>query len=250
MSIRSAEGARVVAIIQARVGSTRLSGKVLLDLAGEPMLVRVVNRSRRATMLQELVVATTTRPADGAIVELCAARGWPCFRGSEDDVLDRYYQAAMQYQADVVVRITSDCPMIEPKIVDWVVREFFDKGPLDYATNTLLPRTFPQGLDVEVVAFDALERAWREDDNRAWREHVTPYIYRHPEKFALRAVVNDKDYSHMRWTLDTVDDLTFMRKIYDYFGHDAFSWQDVLSTLEEHPDWLEINRHVAQKEVP
>lgn len=242
--------ARVVAIIQARMGSTRLPGKVLLDLAGEPMLVRVVNRSRRATTLQDVVVATTTRPADGAIVELCAERGWPCFRGGEDDVLDRYYRAAMRHQVDVVVRITSDCPLVEPEIVDWIVREFLEKRPLDYASNTLSPRTFPQGLDVEVMAFDALERAWREDDNPAWREHVTPYIYRHPEKFALTAVMNDKDYSHMRWTVDTVDDLAFVRKVYDYFGHDAFSWQDVLSTLEEHPEWLEINRHVAQKEVP
>jgi len=250
MSIRRMGRARVVAIIQARMGSTRLPGKVLLDLAGEPMLARVVKRSQRATMLQEVMVATTTRPADEAIVELCAEHGWPCFRGSEDDVLDRYYRAAKDHRADVVVRITSDCPLIEPEIVDCIAQEFFEKGPLDYASNTLPPRTFPLGLDVEVMAFDALERAWREDDSHAWREHVTPYIYRHPEKFALRAVVNDKDYSHMRWTVDTVDDLAFVRRIYDYFGHDAFSWQDVLSTLEEHPEWLEINRHVVQKKVP
>jgi spore coat polysaccharide biosynthesis protein SpsF len=244
------EGARVVAIVQARMGSTRLPGKVLLDLAGEPMLARVVNRGQRATTLQGVVVATTTKPADEAIVELCAAHGWPCFRGSEDDVLDRYYRAAMQHQADVVVRITSDCPLIEPEIVDWIVGEFFEKGPLDYASNTLPPRTFPLGLDVEVIAFNALERAWRKDNNRAWREHVTPYIYRHPGKFALRAVVNNMDLSLMRWTVDTVDDLVFVRKIYDYFGQDAFSWQDVLRVLDEHPEWLAINQHVAQKEVP
>jgi len=242
--------AKVIAIIQARMGGARLPGKVLLDLAGEPMLARVVNRSRRATMPEEVVVATTTRPADEAIVELCAARGWPCFRGSEDDVLDRYYQAAIRYQADVVARITADCPLIEPEIVDWVVQEFFEEGPLDYASNTLPPRTFPRGLDVEVVTFDALERAWREDDSQAWREHVSPYIYRHPEKFALRAVVNNVDLSSMRWTVDTPEDLAFVRQIYDYFGHDRFSWCEVLAVLEDHPECLEINQRVAQKVVP
>jgi spore coat polysaccharide biosynthesis protein SpsF len=240
---------RVVAIIQARMGSTRLPGKVLLGLAGEPMLARVVNRSQRAEMLDDVVVATTTKPADEAIVELCAARGWPCFRGSEDDVLDRYYRAAVRYQADVVVRITSDCPLIEPEIVDRIVREFLENGPLDYASNRLPPRTFPRGQEVDVVAFDALEVAWREDDNPAWREHVTPYIYRHPEKFRIRAVVNDVDYSSMRWTVDTSEDLDFARRIYNHFGHDRFSWQEVLAVLERHPEWLEINRHVVQKEV-
>lgn len=244
------ERPKVVAIIQARMGSTRLPGKVLLDLAGEPMLARVVNRSRRAKTLQETVVATTMKPEDEAIVELCAERGWPYFRGSEDDVLDRYYRAAMQYQADVVVRITSDCPLIEPEIVDWVVQEFLEEKPLDYASNVLPPRTFPRGLDVEVMAFDALECAWREDNYPAWREHVTPYVYRHPGRFALRAVVNNVDLSSMRWTVDTPDDLTFARCIYDYFGHDRFSWWEVLAVLEHHPEWLEINQQVVQKEMP
>ena len=244
------EGARVVAIIQAHMGSTRLPGKVLLDLAGEPMLARVVNRSRRATTLQDVVVATTTRPADEAIVELCAARGWPCFRGSADDVLDRYYWAAMQHQADVVVRITSDCPLIEPEIVDRVVREFLDLQPgVDYACNLLPQRTFPQGLDTEVMRFDVLERTWHEDLNIAWREHVTPYIQRNPDLFCIHGVMNEADYSHMRWTVDIPEDLAFVRCIYDYFGHDRFSWQEVLAVLEEHPEWLEINRHVKQKVI-
>jgi len=240
---------RTVAIIQARMGSTRLPGKVLLDLAGEPMLARVVNRTRRATTLHELVVATTTEPADEPIVELCATRGWPCFRGSEEDVLDRYYQAANKHRADVVVRITSDCPLIEPEIVNFVVQEFVEKGPLDYVSNTLPPRNFPRGLDVEVMSFKALERTWCEDDNPAWREHVTPYIYLHPERFAFRAVMNDRDYSYMRWTVDTAEDLAFVRRIYDHFGHDYFSWREVLAVLDEHPEWLEINRAVRQKEV-
>jgi spore coat polysaccharide biosynthesis protein SpsF len=240
---------KIVAIIQARMGSTRLPGKVLLDLAGEPMLGRVVNRTQRATTLREVVVATTVEPDDESIVQLCAARDWPCFRGSEEDVLDRYYLAAKEYRANVVVRITSDCPLIEPEIVDLVVQEFCEKGALDYVSNTLPPRNFPRGLDVEVMSFEALERAWHEDKNPVWREHVTPYIYRNPEKFTLRAVVNNEDYSHMRWTVDTPEDLAFVRRVYDNFGHNHFSWHEVLVLLEGHSEWLKINQNVVQKKV-
>ena len=241
---------KVVAIIQARIGSTRLPGKVLLDLAGKPMLARCVNRTRRAQTLDEVVVATTEQPTDEAIVRLCAERGCPCFRGSEDDVLDRYYRAAVEHQADVVVRITSDCPLIEPDIIDRVVQQFLDLQPeVDYACNTLPRRTFPRGLDTEVMRFDVLEQAWREDNNPAWREHVTPYIQRNPDLFRIHGVVNEVDYSHIRWTVDTSEDLAFVRCIYNHFGHDRFSWREVLAVLGQHLEWLEINRHVQQKVV-
>jgi spore coat polysaccharide biosynthesis protein SpsF len=240
----------VVAIIQARMGSTRLPGKVLEDLAGEPVLARCVNRTRQARTLHQVVVATTIHPADDAIVRLCAGRGWLCFRGNEEDVLDRYYQAAVAHQADVVVRITSDCPLIEPEVVDRVIRKFLDRQPgLDYAANTLPPRTFPRGLDVEVIRFDALECAWHEDQNPAWREHVTPYIYRNPERFSLCGVANDVDYSSMRWTVDTPEDLALVRCIYEHLRHDPFSWYEVLTLLEAHPEWLDMNRNVQQKVV-
>jgi len=239
----------VVAIIQARTGSTRLPGKVLEDLAGEPMLARVVDRTRRAKTLDATVVATTIQPVDDAIVRLCKERGWPFFRGSEEDVLDRYYHAASAFRANVVVRITSDCPLIEPEIVDRVVNEFLSHYPeVEYVSNSL-QRTFPLGLDVEVMSFGALKKAWQEDNNPAWREHVTPYIWHHPQKFKIRNVANDMDYSHMRWTVDTIEDLTFVRKIYNYFQNDTFSWREVLHLLEMHPEWLEINRHVQQKAV-
>ena len=241
---------RVVAIVQARMGSTRLPSKVLEDLAGEPMLARVVSRTRRAKTLDITMVATTTQPVDDAIVRLCEERGWPFFRGSEEDLLDRYYQAASAFRADVVVRITSDCPLIEPEIVDRVVNEFLSYYPeVEYVSNNL-ERTFPRGLDVEVMSFDALEKAWQEDCNPVWREHVTPYLRRHPKKFRTRNVANDIDYSYMRWTVDTIEDLTFVRKIYNHFQSDNFSWKDVLNLLETHPEWLEINRHVQQKAVP
>jgi spore coat polysaccharide biosynthesis protein SpsF len=232
----------VVAIIQARMGSTRLPGKVLLDLAGEPMLVRDMNRLARAEMLDEVVIATTVEPADDAIVDLCQEHDWHYFRGSEADVLDQYYRTAQEYQADVVVRVTSDCPLIEPQVVDRVVREFLKRqSEIDYAANTLQPRTFPRGLDTEVVRFDALERAWR--------EHVTRYIRGHPELFKSYGVLSEEALSYMRWTVDTSEDLALVRRIYEHFGHDRFSWREVLALLEQYPEWLAINRDVQQKAI-
>jgi spore coat polysaccharide biosynthesis protein SpsF len=213
------------------------------------VLVRCVERARRATTLDRVVVATTEESADDAVVALCDERGYPCTRGSQDDVLDRYYRAAQHHNADVVVRITSDCPLIEPEIIDRVMQAFHT-NPCDYASNILLLRTYPRGLDLEVFSFDALSRAWHEDHNPAWREHVTPYIYRHPELFKLHAISNDVDYSHMRWTVDTPEDLAFVQKIYAAFnGRDDFSWRDVLRVLEQHPDWLDINRDIQQKKA-
>lgn len=239
---------KIVAIIQARMGSTRLPGKVLMDLAGEPMLARVVNRCLRAATLHEVVVAATTQPADEAIAKLCAERTWPCFRGSEDDVLDRYYRAALEHKADVVVRITSDCPLIDPAVVDLVVREFIRRQPeVAYASNVVSSRTFPRGLDTEVMQFAALERAWKEDNNPAWREHVTPYLSEVEGRFPVHCVTNEGDYSSQRWTVDTPEDFELVQLIYKHFGHDRFSWREVLAILEQHPEWLEINRHIVQK---
>lgn len=241
---------KAVAVIQARMGSTRLPGKVLLDLAGEPMLARVVNRVQRARRLDQVVVAASNEPADDAIGDLCRARGWLCVRGSQDDVLDRYYQAALTVQAGALARITADCPLVEPEVIDLVVGEFLAAQPAaDYASNVLSPRTYPRGLDIEVIRFEALARAWREDDNPAWREHVTPYLYRHPERFRLHRVANAVDLSQLRWTVDTADDLELVRRIYGAFAGDQFGWREVLALLDQHPQWLAINRDVEQKAV-
>lgn len=246
--LRVQRGMRVVAIIQARTGSTRLPNKVLFDLAGEPMLVRVVRRVRRAKRLDQVVVATTEEPADDAIAACCTQHGWPCFRGSRDDLLDRYYQAARQYGAEVIVRITSDCPMIDPGLIDRVVEAFLARQPgVHYAANSMPHKTFPRGLDTEAIRFDALERAWHEDDNPAWREHATCYIYRHPERFNLHCVVADGDYGWMRWTVDTPEDWQFVLRVYEHFGHDRFTWRDAVELLQECPGLLEINAHVRQK---
>ncbi len=240
---------KTVAIVQARLGSTRLPGKVLLPLLGEPVLTRVMRRTARAQRLSEVVVATTVDPSDDPIVDLARSEGWPVVRGSTDDLLDRYMVAARAHEADVVVRITSDCPLIDPDVIDRTVLAF-EAGDWDYASNSMEPRTFPRGLDVEVVARDALARAWREDADPAWREHATPYIYRHPERFRLLAVPASEDHSDHRWSIDTPEDYELVRRIYEALGRDDFAWREALAVVEAHPAWMELNRDVAQKVVP
>jgi spore coat polysaccharide biosynthesis protein SpsF len=240
---------KIVAIIQARMGSTRLPGKVMVKLAGEPMLVRVMNRVNRAKTLDEVVVATTSKCDDDVIVDLCKARRWSFFRGSELDVLDRYYHTAKEYNADVIVRITSDCPMIDPILIDRIVNEYINCQPDINYVGIGLKQTFPRGLSAEVFGFGALDRAWKEDNEMRFREHVTQYIIRHPELFSRRNVSNSEDLSYMRWTVDTIEDLTFVRKIFTHFGHDEFSWIDVIEVLKINPDWVKINAHIEQKSV-
>lgn len=237
---------RVVAVIQARMGSTRLPGKVLRDIDGETMLSRVVHRVRRATLLNDVVIATSVRPADEAVVAEATRLGVSVFRGSEDDVLDRYYQAALAYKAEVVVRITSDCPLVDPTIIDVVVRTFLRASP-DYASNTLV-RTYPRGLDVEVMSMPALAVAWREANKPYHRTHVTPYIYESPSLFRLLSIIGSTNYSCHRWTVDTLEDLEFVRRVYGQLDHnDSFGWQDVLNLCEREPALMELNRYTEQK---
>jgi spore coat polysaccharide biosynthesis protein SpsF len=237
---------KVVAIIQARMGSTRLPGKVLMDMGGKTVLARVVSRLRRATLLHELVVATTDSVADDAIVRECDRLGVLFFRGSENDVLDRYYQAARMCAAEIVVRITSDCPVIDCQPVDEAIR-FFQQEHADYASN-VFPRTYPRGIDTEVFTTAALEQAWRDAHEPYEREHVTPYFYEHPELFRLASLRARIDYSRYRWTLDTAEDLELLRTIYARFDErDHFSWDDVIQLMEREPGLAELNSHVAQK---
>jgi spore coat polysaccharide biosynthesis protein SpsF len=237
---------RVVAIIQARMGSTRLPGKVLLDLEGETVLARVVNRLRRTRLVDELLVATTDRAGDDAIVKECRGLSIPVSRGDQDDVLDRYFRAAQLAKAEVVVRITSDCPLIDPEITDKTIAAFLAAVP-DYASNALV-RTYPRGLDTEVISAAALGRAWQQARKPYEREHVTPYIYEHPAEFKLLPVTEDGDYSGHRWTVDTPQDLEFVRAIYARLKDNLmFNWRDVLDLLDREPALLELNRSVMQK---
>jgi spore coat polysaccharide biosynthesis protein SpsF len=232
------------------MGSARLPGKVMMDLSGEPMLAHVVERVSRARTIDAVVVATTVNPDDDAIVDLCRNRGWHSYRGSEHDVLDRYHSAALEYEADMVVRITSDCPVIDPELVDYVVSEFVRLQPeIDYASNTLDPHTYPRGLDTEILRFDVLEKVWGLAKEQPSREHVTLYIYRHPEMFRLHGVYGKEDYSGRRWTVDTPEDLELIRLLFDYFGNNTFSWRQILEVLETHPHWQAINSGIVQKRV-
>jgi len=239
---------RTVAIIQARMGSTRLPGKVLKNLCGETVLSRVVKRTRRARLLDEVVVATTDRAGDDPIVAECGRDWVPCFRGDEADVLDRYYRAAQQFTADAIVRITSDCPLIDPELIDATVRAFLDEKP-DYATNSLVI-TYPRGLDVEVLTAEALARAWLEAKDSYQRTHVTPYLYEHPKQFKIVSLTSEENLGHYRWTLDTPEDWELVETIYKRFsGHDDFGWLDVLALLDREPELTELNVHVQQKTI-
>ena len=238
----------VGAIVQARMGSTRLPGKALLDIAGMSMLARVVDRTSRARTIDRVIVATTTKMQDDPLAE--HARMLPSvdvFRGDEDDVLDRYYQAARHYQLDVIVRITSDCPLLDPGLADQVVQPLLDPAShVDYSANTLR-RTYPRGLDVEAVPFATLERVRREATSVHERAHVFPYVYEHPDRFAMAGTADTVDRSEMRWTVDTAEDLAFVREVYRALGTRDFTWRDVLKVIDAKPELLQINALVRQK---
>ena len=227
--------ATVVAIVQARMGSTRLPGKSLAEICGRPMLWHVVARARRSRLVSKVVVATTDQPADDPIALMCRDEEIPCFRGSEDDVLDRFYRAAQAHSADVVVRITADCPLIDPAVIDEIVSRF-KRSDCDYVSNTFR-YTFPDGLDTEVFSFEALERAWREARKPSEREHVTPYL--RTGRFRTANVESDAPVSggRQRWTVDHPLDLEFVRGIYaEFSGKNEFGFHDVLDLLRKRPD--------------
>ena len=241
---------RTVAIIQARMGSSRLPGKVLKDIGGKPMLLWAVERARRAARVDEVGVATTDDPADDPIAALCTAHGIPVFRGSEFDVLDRFYRAAQAFRADVVVRVTGDCPLIDPGVMDETIAVFFESGA-DFAANRLPPpfkRTYPIGLDTEVCSFAALQRAWREASAQHEREHVMPYLYEEDGRFKVAVINAPEDYGHLRWTVDTPEDLEELRAIFALLPDPLTAgWLDVLRTWQAHPEIQELNAAVEHK---
>lgn len=239
---------KTAAIIQARMGSTRLPGKALRDIAGETMLARVVSRVRRTSLLDQIIIATTTELADSAIVAECERLGVACFQGSEADVLDRYYQAALAFDVDTVVRITSDCPLIEPVIIDQVITTFYETEA-DYASNSL-SRTFPRGLDTEVFKNSVLKQNWQAATELYQRSHVTPYIYQNPDLFRLVEVTSNTDYSQHRWTVDTLADWQLVEAIYAHFAPQTdFDWQDILHLLQQQPHLQTINVDIEQKAI-
>jgi len=225
----------VVAIIQARCGSSRLPGKVLMDIAGHPMFSRVVQRTRQARMLTEVVLATSTEQRDEPLAALAARLGVPCFRGSEGDVLNRFVGAAQAFNADLVVRLCADCPLLDGAVIDRVVRVFQESKGIDYVSNNL-ERTYPLGLDAEVFTRDALVHAHLEARLPYEREHVTPYIYKHPELFSLRNVIHTSDLSAYSLTVDEAADLEMVRQIYEHFQDRNFAFMDVIHFLRGNPE--------------
>ena len=256
---------KVVAIIQGRMSSSRLPGKILADIAGQPMLQRVFIRTSRAATVNETIFATTTDSSDDPVEEYCDFSGIPFTRGSLYDVLDRYYQAAKGAKADVVVRITADCPVIDPMLIDDVVNTMID-GKYDFVCNRLPPpwhRTYPIGLDVEACTFKVLAKAWKEAKEPQHREHAMPYFYEgveltrqsrtletgiSPRGFKVALLHHTTDFGDYRWTVDTPEDLEFMRQVYSRFdGRDDFSWKDVLDLVHNEPKLMEINAGVKHK---
>ena len=243
---------RIVAIIQARMGSTRLPGKVLKEIGGRPMIFYVIQRARHISGVDEVVVATSTNEAEGPLVDYVSSLpGVGIFRGPEDDVLKRYYEAAVAYSADVIMRITGDCPLLCPRISQRVLEAYLACEPAcDYATNTK-PRTYPRGLDTSVMGIDTLERVRNEASSPAHREHVTSYIWSNPDRFEWVNVADDHDRHHHRWTVDTADDLRLIRRIYDAVGTPVppAGYDEILAALRAHPRWQSINQGVRQKRI-
>lgn len=256
---------KVVAIIQGRMSSSRLPGKILADITGQPMLQRVFIRTSRAASVTETIFATTTDPTDDPVAEYCDFSGIPFTRGNLYDVLDRYYQAAKQTKADYIVRITADCPVIDPALIDDVVNTLLE-GDYDFVCNRLPPpwhRTYPIGLDVEACSFKVLQKAWKDAKEPQHREHAMPYFYEgvelstvsrtlstgiSPRGYNAALLHHTTDFGDYRWTVDTAEDLEFIRQIYKRFdGRDDFTWKEVLDLVHNEPELIKINAGVQHK---
>ncbi|VXB47184.1 Spore coat polysaccharide biosynthesis protein F, CMP-KDO synthetase [Exiguobacterium sp. 8H] len=243
---------KTVAIIQARMGSTRLPGKVLMKLQGRTVLDHVIARVKQAKLIDEIIVATTTLSEDDVLSEEAKRYGVRVYRGSSDNVLSRYYEAAMEAEAEVVIRITSDCPLIDPFIIDHVIQQYRD------TTNHLVTnvgtkpseRTFPRGLDVEVFSFESLFDAYHHATKDYEQEHVTPLIYEQ-HQHNVSCYDNETNYSQHRWTLDTPEDLKLISEIYSrlYKGEHDFYLEDIIRLFKEDPQLIEINKHIEQKVI-
>lgn len=227
----------ILAILQARVSSSRLPGKVLKPILGKPMLIRQIERVRRARLIDRLLVATSHDASDDPIEKLCRENGITCFRGKLDDVLDRFYQAAKPLTPDHVVRLTGDCPLIDPYLIDQVIT-FHLQEEFDYTSNTVEP-TFPDGLDVEVFRFSCLQQTWEKAKLPSQREHVTLFMYRHPERFRIGSFKKDTDLSSLRWTVDELLDFELMTQVYEalYPSDPEFTTEDILAFLGKNA-WL------------
>ncbi len=238
----------ILAILQARVSSSRLPGKVLKSLLGVPMLLRQIERLQKSQKIDQLLVAISTEPTDDLIYKLCKENGIECHRGSLDDVLDRFYQAARVFTPEHVVRLTADCPLTDPQLIDEAI-EFYTGGGFDYASNSI-QATYPDGLDVEVFRFTCLEQVWREAQLLSQREHVTPFIYQHPLRFKIGHFKSSTDLSHLRWTVDEPKDFELITMIYEalYPTNPNFVTQDILDLLDQRSELAHWNTEHKRNE--
>lgn len=238
----------IAAIIQARSGSTRLPAKVLKEIQGETLLAHVIRRVQAIKKVDKVIIATTVNAGDDSILKIAEQCQVPCSRGSENDVLERYYEAAKKFGVKTIVRITADCPLIDPVVADQVIACFL-KGGFDYVSNTLTP-TFPDGLDVEVFSFAALEKAFKDAKKTSEREHVTPYIWGNPEIFKTGNYINKEDLSDLRWTVDTPADFEFIKTVYQHLYQPGkiFLMNDVLQLLSQKPEIETLNSGQTRNE--
>lgn len=238
----------LIAIIQARMGSTRLPGKVLLTIENRTVLEHVIRRVKSSKLIDDVIVATTIDKEDLKIVGLCASLGVNIYCGSEKDVLDRYYQSAKLFKADNIVRITADCPVIDYRIINNVINMHLMHNS-DYTSNTL-KESFPDGQDVEVFTFKSIKTAWENATLLSEREHVTPYIRNNPALFKHMNLMSNIDYSNKRWTLDNKEDFEFLRLVYKYLyqKESLFGMQDIIELINERPDIEKINQHIIRNE--
>ncbi|MFZ5946595.1 MAG: cytidylyltransferase domain-containing protein [Stygiobacter sp.] len=239
---------QIITVVQARFSSTRLPGKVLLPILEKPILIRMIERVRKAKFVGQLVIATSINSEDDQIEKLCNEYNLECYRGSLTDLLDRHYQVGLKYNADAVVKIPSDCPLIDPSIIDKVIKNFTENN-FDYVSN-LHPATYPDGNDVEIFSFNALEKAWKEATKNFEREHTTPYFWENQNLFKLGNVKWETGLdlsTSLRFTLDYFEDYQFIKNIYEelYPKNPDFSLQDILILLKEKPELLEINKKYA-----
>lgn len=238
----------IVGIIQARTGASRLPKKVMLKIMGKTLLEHYVHRVSRSALLDEIVIATTRKPEDDVIIDEAEKLGVNSFRGSEHDLLERYYKCAQKYDATVVVRLTADDPFVDPEVVDRAVGIFLDNN-VDFVNNHFDP-TYPEGLDIEVYSMKALEKSWKEAMLLSEREHVFPYIQNHPEFFKTITFRQYRDLSYLRWTIDYDCDFQMTKRVYDhlYDGKKVFLQEDILELLEKHPEISRMNAHIRRKE--
>jgi len=238
----------ILGIVQARMGSTRLPGKVLLEIAGRPLLWHVLHRLKAATLLDRILLATSNHPADASLLALARESGIDAVAGDPEDVLDRFYRAALPHRPDVVVRVTGDCPLLDPVVIDQLVQVFLGQRPtVDYAVTA---PSYPDGMDCEAFTFETLARAWREARLQSEREHVTPYIWKNPSLFHIHRMEYGRDCSSVRLTVDEPEDLTVVRAVYGslYREGEVFHLEEILDWLNRNETVQALNRSITRNE--